>query len=169
LDLRPDLVCYGKVIGGGFPVGCYGGRSDLMELVAPSGPVYQAGTLSANPVGMRAGLATLQKVERVDAYTQLEKRTAQFCDDLNQKLAARGHQFELTRAASIFWLHAKADGAIRRLEQIPAGHASKFARVFHGALARGVYLPPSGHEVCFMSLAHSDKLLERARDAILQA
>jgi len=169
LDLRPDLVCYGKVIGGGFPVGCYGGRSDLMELVAPSGPVYQAGTLSANPVGMRAGLATLQKVERVGAYSQLEKRTAQFCDDLNQKLAARGHQFELTRAASIFWLHAKADGAIRRLEQIPAGHASKFARVFHGALARGVYLPPSGHEVCFMSLAHSDKLLERARDAILQA
>jgi glutamate-1-semialdehyde 2,1-aminomutase len=71
LELRPDLVCYGKVIGGGFPVGCYGGRRDLMELVAPSGPVYQAGTLSANPVGMRAGLATLQKIERVNAFEQL--------------------------------------------------------------------------------------------------
>src|SRR3989449_9549902 len=140
-----------------------------MSLVGPVRPVYQAGTLSANPLGMRAGLATRQKIERVDAYSQLEKKTAQFCDDLNQELAARGRGFELTRAASIFWLHAKADGVIRRLEQIPAGHASKFARVFHGALARGVYLPPSGHEVCFMSLAHSDELLEQARDAILKA
>ena len=169
LDLRPDLVCYGKVIGGGFPVGCYGGRRDLMSLVAPTGPVYQAGTLSANPLGMRAGLATLQKIERVDAYKQLEEKTAQFCDDLNQELAARGRPFELTRAASIFWLHAKADGPIRRLEQIPAAHASKFARIFHGALARGVYLPPSGHEVCFMSLAHSGELLEQASEAILEA
>src|SRR5437868_4898213 len=74
LGMKPDLVTYGKVIGGGFPVACYGGRKDLMALVAPSGPVYQAGTLSANPVGMRAGLATLQKIERVDAYAQLEKR-----------------------------------------------------------------------------------------------
>ncbi len=82
LELRPDLVCYGKVIGGGFPVGCYGGRADLMALVAPSGPVYQAGTLSANPVGMRAGLATLQKIERVKAYAQLESKTARFCDGL---------------------------------------------------------------------------------------
>ena len=169
LDLRPDLVCYGKVIGGGFPVGCYGGRRDLMSLVAPTGPVYQAGTLSANPLGMRAGLATLQKIERVDAYKQLEEKTAQFCDDLNQELTARGRPFELTRAASIFWLHAKADGPIRRLEQIPAAHASKFARIFHGALARGVYLPPSGHEVCFMSLAHSGELLEQASEAILEA
>src|SRR5438067_7091417 len=169
LDLRPDLVCYGKVIGGGFPVGCYGGRRDLMSLVAPTGPVYQAGTLSANPLGMRAGLATLQKIERVDAYKQLEEKTAQFCDDLNQELAARGRRFELTRAASIFGLHAKADGPIRRLEQIPAAHASKFARIFHGALARGVYLPPSGHEVCFMSLAHSGELLKQASEAILEA
>src|SRR5947209_6769911 len=125
LGLRPDLVCYGKVIGGGFPVGCYGGRRDLMSLIAPAGPVYQAGTLSANPLGMRAGLATLQKIERVDAYAELEKKTAQFCDDLNQELAARDRAFELTRAASIFWLHAKAAGVIRRLEQIPSDHASK--------------------------------------------
>jgi glutamate-1-semialdehyde 2,1-aminomutase len=90
LGLRPDLVTYGKVIGGGFPVGAYGGRKDLMELVAPAGPVYQAGTLSANPIGMRAGLATLEKIERVNAFQQLEERTGKFCDGLNAKLEKRG-------------------------------------------------------------------------------
>lgn len=169
LELRPDLVCYGKVIGGGFPVGCYGGRADLMSLVAPSGPVYQAGTLSANPVGMRAGLATLQKIERVNAFAQLESKTAHFCDRLNQDLEQRGLPFQLTRAASIFWLHLRTDGIIRRPEQIPRDHAPKFARVFHTALAGGVYLPPSGYEVCFMSLAHSDELLEQARGTIVAA
>src|SRR5205814_4314279 len=80
LGMRPDLVTYGKVIGGGFPVAAYGGRKDLMELVAPVGPVYQAGTLSANPVGMRAGLATLQKLEATNAYAQLEQKTKAFGD-----------------------------------------------------------------------------------------
>ena len=169
LELRPDLVCYGKVIGGGFPVGCYGGRADLMELVAPSGPVYQAGTLSANPVGMRAGLATLQKIERVKAYAQLEQKTAHFCDAINRDLEQGGLPFQLTRVASIFWLHLRSDGIIRRLEQIPRNHAERFARVFHAALAGGVYLPPSGHEVCFTSLAHSDELLEQAHDTIVAA
>jgi glutamate-1-semialdehyde 2,1-aminomutase len=169
LQLRPDLVCYGKVIGGGFPVGCYGGRRDLMELVAPAGLVYQAGTLSANPVGMRAGLATLEKIERVNAYGRLKEKTAQFCDSLDRDLLQRGLPFQVTRAASIFWLHTKTDGVIRRPEQIPRDHAATFAQVFHGALAHGVYLPPSAHEVCFMSLAHSDELLEQAHGAILAA
>jgi glutamate-1-semialdehyde 2,1-aminomutase len=169
LGLRPDLVCYGKVIGGGFPVGCYGGRADLMELVAPSGPVYQAGTLSANPIGMRAGLATLQKIERDEVYTKLERKTADFCDRINKDLQRGGLPYQVTRAASIFWLHSKADGVIRCLQKIPRNHAEKFARVFHAALARGVYLPPSGHEVCFMSLAHSDELLAHAHGAMLAA
>ncbi len=169
LGMSPDLATYGKVIGGGFPVACYGGRRDLMELVAPVGPVYQAGTLSANPVGMRAGLATLQKIERVDAYRQLEERTARFCDELNSELSRRGLPFQLTRTASIFWLHSRTDNTIRRIDQIPAHHAEVFARVFHAALDGGVYLSPSGYEVNFMSLAHSDELLERARKAILDA
>jgi glutamate-1-semialdehyde 2,1-aminomutase len=169
LGMRPDLVTYGKVIGGGFPVACYGGRRDLMELLAPVGPVYQAGTLSANPVGMRAGLATLQKIERVDAYSQLEERTAKFCDDLNSELSRRSLPFQFTRAASIFWLHSRTSDAIRRIDQIPAHHASEFAQIFHAALNGGVYLSPSGYEVNFMSLAHSDELLERARTAILAA
>ena len=169
LGMRPDLVTYGKVIGGGFPVACYGGRKDLMELVAPTGPVYQAGTLSANPVGMRAGLATLQKIERVGAYAQLEERTGRFCDQLNGELKERGLPFQLTRTASIFWLQPQTSDVIRRIDQIPAGHATAFAKIFHGALAHGVYLAPSGFEVSFMSLAHDDELLERAREAILAA
>lgn len=169
LGLRPDLVTYGKVIGGGFPVGAYGGRRDLMDLVAPSGPVYQAGTLSANPVGMRAGLATLHKVEQVDAFTTLEARTKEFVDGLNAKLSDRGLPFQLTRAASLFWLHAKTDRPIRRLEQIPPNHAAAFARVFHRALERGVYFAPSGYEVSFVSLAHTSELLETAAVEIVEA
>ncbi|MDX6531323.1 MAG: glutamate-semialdehyde -aminomutase [Blastocatellia bacterium] len=169
LGMTPDLVTYGKVIGGGFPVACYGGRKDLMELVAPAGPVYQAGTLSANPVGMRAGLATLQKIERVGAYKVLEDRTGAFCDELNAELKQRGLPFQLTRTASIFWLHAETADVIRRIDQIPREHSNAFARVFHNALSRGVYLAPSGFEVSFMSLAHDEVLLERARVAILAA
>lgn len=169
LGLVPDLVCYGKVIGGGFPVGCYGGRRDLMELVAPVGPVYQAGTLSANPFGMRAGLATLQKAERVDAFTQLEKKTAHFCDELDANLRQRGLPYRLARVASIFWLHAQTDDVPRTTEDIPASQAESFVRIFQAALARGVYLPPSGYEVCFMSLAHSEELLERSNAALVAA
>src|SRR5256885_1824722 len=147
LDIRPDLVTYGKVIGGGFPVACYGGRKDLMELVSPAGPVYQAGTLSANPVGMRAGLATLQKTERVNAYAQLEERTAQFCDRLNSDFRGRGLPFQITWTASIFWLHVATEQVIRRIDQIPPHNAEVFAKVFHGALDRGIYLSPSCYEV----------------------
>ena len=169
LGLRPDLVTYGKVIGGGFPVGAYGGRRDLMEMVAPSGPVYQAGTLSANPVGMRAGLATLQKIERVNAFATLEDRTARFCDELNAKFDERLLPFQLARVASLFWLHPKTDGVIRRLDQIPANHAAVFARIFHSSLKRGVYFAPSGYEVSFLSLAHTDELLQQASARILEA
>jgi glutamate-1-semialdehyde 2,1-aminomutase len=169
LGIRPDLVTYGKVIGGGFPVAAYGGRKDLMELVAPLGPVYQAGTLSANPVGMRAGLATLQKVERARVYEVLHEKTAGFCDELNNRLGRLCLPFEVTHTASIFWLHVSAHGPIRRLEQIPANSAQLFARLFHNALDGGVYLAPSGYEVNFMSLAHDDELLERAAKVLIEA
>ena len=167
LGIRPDLVTYGKVIGGGFPVAAYGGRRDLMELVAPVGPVYQAGTLSANPVGMRAGLATLQKAESVGVYEQLEKRTAQFAERLNSGFDGKSLPFQITHTASIFWLHSAADQPIRRIEQIPAENAGAFAKVFHAALDRGVYFSPSGYEVNFVSLAHTDEVLDRASAAIL--
>src|SRR5215813_2683779 len=169
LNLRPDLVTYGKVIGGGFPVGAYGGRRDLMEIVAPSGPVYQAGTLSANPVGMRAGLATLQKIERVGAFQVLDARTEKFCHGLNAAFEGKGLPVQVTHMASLFWLHTKTDRVIRRLEDIPAGNAEQFARIFHAALKREIYFAPSGYEVSFLSLAHTDELLGRASKAILEA
>jgi glutamate-1-semialdehyde 2,1-aminomutase len=167
LGITPDLVTYGKVIGGGFPVAAYGGRKDLMELVAPMGPVYQAGTLSANPVGMRAGLATLRKAESVAVYEQLARRTAQFCDWLNSDFKEQGFPFDVTHIASIFWLHSATAQPIRRIEQIPAENAAAFAKIFHVALDSGVYLSPSGYEVNFVSLAHTDEVLEKAHSAIL--
>jgi glutamate-1-semialdehyde 2,1-aminomutase len=169
LGITPDLVCFGKIIGGGFPVGCYGGRRELLDLVAPNGPVYQAGTLSANPVGMRAGLATLQKAERVDAWKQLEIKTAQFCTWLNAQLRERGLPFQMTQFASLFWLHGESATPIRSIAQIPAEHGAQFARIFHAALSRGIYLAPSGYEVGFVSLAHTDELLARAVQALLEA
>jgi glutamate-1-semialdehyde 2,1-aminomutase len=138
-----------------------------MELVAPVGAVYQAGTLSANPVGMRAGLATLQKAESVNVYDRLEQRTAQFCERLNSEFKQKSFPFQITNTASIFWLHSASDQPIRRIEQIPSENAAAFAKVFHAALDEGIYLSPSGYEVNFISLAHTDEVLEKAHAAIL--
>jgi glutamate-1-semialdehyde 2,1-aminomutase len=167
--LRPDLVCYGKVIGGGFPVGAYAGRADLMDLVAPLGPVYQAGTLSANPVGMRAGLATLDKMERLDGWRALNDRTDRFAADLAADLARTRLPLDVVHEASIFWLRVRSAQPVRRVADIPAAHAAWYARFFHGALRRGVYLPPAGFEVCFLSMAHDATTLAAAREALVEA
>jgi glutamate-1-semialdehyde 2,1-aminomutase len=170
LGLKPDLVTYGKVIGGGFPVGCYGGRRDLMDMVAPNGPVYQAGTLSANPVGMRAGLATLQKAVRENVYTKLEERGARFAQTLTNGFSKNGLGLEVERMGSIFWLHRSTNGAtIRRLSQIPKDHAEKFKGLFHSCADAGVYLAPSGYEVGFLGLAHSEAILEEAAAVIIRS
>jgi glutamate-1-semialdehyde 2,1-aminomutase len=167
--IRPDLICYGKVIGGGFPVGAYGGRRDLMDLVAPAGPVYQAGTLSANPVGMRAGLATLEYMRDVDGWTVLEWRADAFTKRLQADLRALDPQLEVVRFSSMFWIRRRAPGDVRRPDAIPVDQADWYARFFHAALERGIYLPPSAYEVCFLSIAHDDALLETARAALVEA
>ena len=167
LGLTPDLVTYGKVIGGGFPVAAYAGRGDLMDLVAPVGPVYQAGTLSANPVGMRAGLATLSKMDAGDGWNVLGGSTARFCAELRAGFAS-----ELPIESSstpYFWLHPRTDHIVRRVDGIPSTQGAWYRRLFHGALARGVYLPPSGFEVCFLSMAHDADVLDTAREALVQA
>jgi glutamate-1-semialdehyde 2,1-aminomutase len=169
LGIKPDLVTYGKVIGGGFPVGAYGGRKDLLEMVAPAGPVYQAGTLSANPVGMRAGLATLKKVESEGVYAKLETRTAKFAADLKTGFDKIGSRLTVSRQGSIFWIHGRTDGVIRRLEQIPKDHAARFKPFFHACAQSGVYLAPSGYEVGFLSYAHGDAVLNEAIEKILAA
>ena len=167
--IRPDLVCYGKVLGGGFNVACYGGRTELLDLVAPSGRVYQAGTLSANPVGMRAGLTTLRRAEELNAWETLEARTATFADRLNRGFVDRRLPWTASYASSLFWIHRPGGNVIRTVAAIPADHKASYASLFHELLSRGIYLPPSGYEVGFVSMAHTPELLAHVAESVLDA
>ena len=160
-EVTPDLVTYGKIIGGGFPVGAYGGRRELMQLVAPVGPVYQAGTLSANPVAMCAGLAMLRSLSDGVVYAQLEARGAQL-----ERALRVVPNLVVQRVGSIFWLcltgadrttnDAAQTGAVMRSPaHFPPGCAQRYRDIYHPLLARGVYLAPSAFEVGFISAAHS--------------
>ena len=169
LGITPDLVTFGKVIGAGFPVGAYAGRADLMDQVAPSGRVYQAGTLSANPVGMRAGLAALAKMERVGGWSELDQRADRFCAQLADGFASLRPALDIVRVGSIFWIRHHADAPVRNPDRIPSGNAAWFGRFFHAALERGVYLPPSSYEVGFVSMAHTDAVLDTAAQALIDA
>lgn len=166
LQITPDLVTYGKVIGGGFPVGCYGGRKDLLDLVAPNGPVYQAGTLSANPVGMRAGLRTLQKMKRLNGWAVLEERSAYFESQVKEAFAEKNMNF--IRQGSLFWFHYKTDAPLRRVDQIPAQQKENFNKVFLSGLKNGLYLAPNAYEVGFISMAHTNEILDQSA-SILKA
>lgn len=161
LQIKPDLVTYGKILGGGFPVGCYGGRRDLMGLIAPLGQVYQAGTLSANPVGMVAGLATLEKMERVEGWKTLETRGQNLENKINDVIKNLNLPLKFVRYGSLFWLHNKtADSKpLRQVEQIPATQKETFKKLFLNSLDRGLYLAPNAYEVGFLSLAHTDDVI----------
>lgn len=167
LGITPDLVTYGKVIGGGFPVGCYAGKKEYMDLVAPLGPVYQAGTLSANPVGMRAGLVTLNKMEKLKAWQTLNERTTQWCSALNQKIQAT--DWIIDSSASLFWLHKKTKNPIRTVAGIPKEQSELFKKVFLRALEQGVYLAPNAYEVGFLSMAHTPEVLAEAQEIIVRS
>ena len=172
LQIAPDLVTYGKIMGGGFPVGCYGGRKDLMDLVAPLGPVYQAGTLSANPIGMVAGLATLQKMKDSHGWKILAERTSKFVADLNQGFEKLGAPLHVDHFASLFWIREKNLGEqkpLRNLEQISATQSQSFKKLFLAALDQGVYLAPNAYEVGFVSLAHSEEILHESARIILDS
>lgn len=158
--ITPDLVCYGKILGGGFPVGCYGGRQDLMDMVAPLGPVYQAGTLSANPIGMRAGLATLKKMKRIHGWDLLREKTKTMAKDLQPLLSDR--RMNIVSFESLFWIHEKLDdsnSAIRSNHLIPKTQAAGFKKLFLNCLEKGLYLAPNAFEVGFMSAAHSPEVI----------
>lgn len=163
--IDPDLVTYGKVIGGGFPVGAYAGRADLLDHVAPVGDVYQAGTLSANPVAMSAGLAALKQLHSEQPYAALEKQTQWLAGELSNAGRDAGLPVQVQTIGSLFWIVLgnvdTDDGLVRTPKQIPEQHAATFTPVFHGLLARGFYLSPSAFEVGFLSTAHShDQLTE---------
>lgn len=158
--IYPDLVTYGKLLGGGFPVALYGGKKELMDLVAPVGPVYQAGTLSANPVAVTAGLVTLKKILRENPYPILEEKTNKIAKFINNLAQEKNISLQVQHYASIFWITFDSKEIIRSQKDIPATQKEKFAKLFHALLERGVYLAPSGFEVSFVSTAHSDTIIE---------
>jgi glutamate-1-semialdehyde 2,1-aminomutase len=162
---EPDLVTYGKVIGGGFPVGAYGGKREYMELVAPVGPVYQAGTLSANPVAMSAGLATLRQLEDGRLYARLEQLGVRL-----EAALAGAPDITVQRQGSLFWFHLSPPGTpIRSLAQLTARAALPFGPVFHTLLDGGIYLAPSAFEVGFLSAAHTDAHIDELARALRAA
>jgi len=158
----PDLVALGKVVGGGFPLAAFGGRAELMRLLAPAGPVYQAGTLSGNPVAVAAGLAQLRLLDAA-AYAGLEQRADRLVDGLARAFAGAGVPARIQRAASLFSVFF-AGRPVRDYAGARAADHGRYARFFNGMLESGVYLPPSGYEALFVSLAHTDDDIDRTVD-----
>ncbi|HEY8883756.1 MAG TPA: aminotransferase class III-fold pyridoxal phosphate-dependent enzyme, partial [Chloroflexota bacterium] len=170
--LRADLTCLGKVIGGGLPVGAYGGRAEIMSRLAPDGPVYQAGTLAGNPLAMTAGLETLSELAKPGTYEALEERSARLAFGIAEAARAAGIATVATRVGSMFTTFFTGEPVVDYLTAKRA-NTRHYARFFHEMLQRGVYLAPSQFEAGFLSLAHSDddvrQTVEAARGAFAAA
>jgi glutamate-1-semialdehyde 2,1-aminomutase len=168
-NIAADLTCLGKVVGGGMPVGAFGGRREIMEQIAPLGPVYQAGTLSGNPIAMAAGLATLDIIARDGFYPLLFERTEQLCRGLQQAADDAGIDFTTNHAGSMFGGFFTAEPSISNYGQVMACDTDAFNRFFHSMLTQGVYLAPASYEAGFMSVAHSDEDIEQTVAAARKA
>ncbi|WP_297199844.1 glutamate-1-semialdehyde 2,1-aminomutase [Thermanaeromonas sp.] len=166
--VKPDLTCLGKIIGGGLPVGAYGGRRDIMEQVAPSGPVYQAGTLSGNPLAVTAGLATLKILQRAGVYEALEEKGALLERGLREKAGEAGLEVTINRKGSMFTVFFTSNEVVD-YETALTSNVERFARYFRSMLEQGIYLPPSQFEAAFVSLAHTDEDIERTITAASRA
>lgn len=151
--VRPDLTTLGKIIGGGLPVGAYGGRADVMRSVSPVGPVYQAGTLSGNPLAMASGLATLRTLRELNPYAALEETTRRLCGGLQAAAAAAGVAAQIAQCGSMFTLFFSAT-PVTNLSEASRCDVARFSKFFHGMLERGVYLPCSQFEANFVSVLH---------------
>jgi glutamate-1-semialdehyde 2,1-aminomutase len=162
--IHPDLVTYGKIIGGGMPVGAFGGRSEIMNLLSPLGPVYQAGTLSGNPVAMAAGLATVQKLADGRIHAELENKNRKFVSRMLKGL--RNHAVNIAGVASIFWIVFQRE-LPRSADAIDPDGIAHYNRMHESILKHGLYMPPSGYEVGFVSAAHTDEMLEEAADILV--
>jgi glutamate-1-semialdehyde 2,1-aminomutase len=160
----PDMTTLGKIVGGGMPIGVYGGRAEIMQRVAPLGPVYQAGTLSGNPVAVAAGLATLRVLEREPPWPMLERRAAALHEGLVASARKHGHAWTLQRVGSMFTGFFRA-GDVWNYDDAKTCDTKAFAAFFGEMLARGVYLPPSQFEAAFVSIAHDDTIIEQTLDA----
>jgi glutamate-1-semialdehyde 2,1-aminomutase len=155
--VQPDLTTLGKIIGGGLPVGAFGGRGDIMNLIAPEGPVYQAGTLSGNPLAMAAGRATLAAIDDSDFYERLGATTRRLAEGLADRAKRHNIPVVVNHVCGMFSLFFTSQPAIRNLDDVTASDATRFNRFFHAMLARGIYLAPSAFEAGFVSAAHGDR------------
>ena len=152
--IAPDLSCFGKIIGGGLPVGAFGGRAEIMDCLAPLGPVYQAGTLSGNPLAMAAGIAALEELKATGAYDRLEKLGAQLETGMRDAAKAAGVPVQFQRIGSLFCAYFTSH-PVRNLADAMKSNRARFAKFFHGMLTEGIYLAPSQFEAGFLSVAHT--------------
>lgn len=168
-QIKPDIITYGKIIGGGLPVGAYGASAEIMSNISPEGSVYQAGTLSGNPVAMAAGIAQLSELLKPDFYTELNQKTKTFVNDIVQFITSRNYPVQVFHIGSIFWFAFTEQQAIRRADEIDPQSMDKFKLMHLELLNRGVYVGPSGYEVGFVSAAHTPAVLDEAKQAIFDS
>jgi glutamate-1-semialdehyde 2,1-aminomutase len=159
-DIKPDLTCLGKIIGGGLPVGAFGGRAEIMKKLAPSGDTYQAGTLSGNPIAMTAGIKTLEKISKPEFYEDLDKKSKKLCSMLEDVAKKKGVKSYITRAGSMFTVFF-TDKIVKDYDTAKTSDLKFFEKYFRGMLEEGIYLAPSQFEAAFISSAHTDEDIEK--------
>ncbi len=164
-NIKPDLTTLGKIIGGGMPVGAFGGRRDVMERLAPTGPVYQAGTLSGNPIAMTAGLKTLEIISRDGFYEDLELKSARMVEGMLEVAKANNIALSSNRVGAMFGLFFTEESKVTNYQQVTACNIDRFNRFFHGMLDHGVNLAPSAYEAGFVSAAHTDQDIDETLEA----
>ncbi|MGC6424618.1 MAG: glutamate-1-semialdehyde 2,1-aminomutase [Lentimonas sp.] len=163
--IKPDLTALGKIIGGGLPVGAFGGKAEIMDCLAPLGPVYQAGTLSGNPLAMAAGIAALKKLKAEDPYPLLEELGSTIRKSLIHAASEKGLPLQVPQVGSMFAIFF-AEEPVRNYGDATSSATQTFNKLFHYALEHGVYLPPSAYETCFICTAHNGNDIERAADIL---
>ncbi|WP_022950667.1 glutamate-1-semialdehyde 2,1-aminomutase [Leucothrix mucor] len=164
-NIKPDLTTLGKIIGGGMPVGAFGGRLDVMERLAPTGPIYQAGTLSGNPIAMTAGLKTLEIISRDGFYEDLERKSARMVEGMLEVAKANDIALSSNRVGAMFGLFFTEEPKVTNYQQVTACNIDRFNRFFHGMLDHGVNLAPSAYEAGFVSAAHTDQDIDETLEA----
>lgn len=168
-DVKPDLTCLGKIIGGGMPVGAFGGRQELMTTLAPTGPVYQAGTLSGNPVAMAAGYSCLREVTQPGVYNRLTQQTERLAQGLLSAAEATGVPLVVNRVGGMFGLFFAESPSVTSFQDVIACDMVRFKQFFHLMLSEGIYLAPSAFEAGFMSLAHGDAEINHTLEAVTRS
>ena len=160
--IQPDLTCLGKIIGGGLPVGAYGGKAEIMDCVAPDGPVYQAGTLSGNPLAMAAGIATLKELQKPGVYEDLNSKAAAFAERLSEIGRDLGVAAQINRVGSLMTVFFTESEPVSDFESAMLADTERYARHYRQMLEGGIYLAPSQFEVAFLSTVHSEEDLDKA-------